>query len=233
MIEFFTDLLYSLPKLTGINQLEPNNKPRMSKEDIIELRDILVSTCKRFGKITDDKKRLIITNGVLNDPKFYGLNANKIQHYLSTWWERQTQVRQLQLSREHTHLSKEEKEQQEAYKLMYQEELRKNPKHSPAQQFYEMEKKILENSYEGLVESKNEIRGKISLKESFINLVTAQIEAGEIKEDKINSFQERIKEAQQVINNLYTRLEEIESEYEGRHAKRFKSVLPGYNEKKI
>lgn len=75
MREFFLNLLNKLDKLTGFRQMDKLMAMPDAKQEINELLDILCGTCRQFNYIPEDDQKKIITENVITDADFQGLNA--------------------------------------------------------------------------------------------------------------------------------------------------------------
>src|SRR5688572_20894089 len=83
MREFFLDLLQNLDKLTGLKQYEKLLQTTNPKEEIKTLLDILCRVTDQFPYIPDEDKKRIISDAVINDQEFIGLNAKIVSKWLN------------------------------------------------------------------------------------------------------------------------------------------------------
>ena len=83
MREYFLSLLKTLDKLTGIRQYEKLCQAPNPKEEIKLLLDILCRVTDQFPYIPDDAKKTILSDAVINDSEFIGLNAKFVAKSLN------------------------------------------------------------------------------------------------------------------------------------------------------
>lgn len=83
MREYFLSLLKTLDKLTGIRQYEKLCQTPNPKEEIKLLLDILCRVTDQFPYIPDDAKKTIISDAVIADSEFIGLNAKFVAKSLN------------------------------------------------------------------------------------------------------------------------------------------------------
>lgn len=83
MREYFTQLLNSLESLTGMRQLERISQKPNAAQELNNLLDILCRVCDLFPYIPDDAKKNIISDSVVTDQDFIGLNAKIIYKWLN------------------------------------------------------------------------------------------------------------------------------------------------------
>jgi hypothetical protein len=82
MRRFFFDLLNSLDKLTGMKQMEKLQSMDNPEKEIAELLDILCRVSDQFPIIPKNAQQSIISQAVIADPEFKGLNAHIIYKWL-------------------------------------------------------------------------------------------------------------------------------------------------------
>lgn len=83
MREYFTQLLNNLESLTGMKQLERISQKPNAAAELNNLLDILCRVCDLFPFIPDDAKKNIISDSVVTDQDFIGLNAKVIYKWLN------------------------------------------------------------------------------------------------------------------------------------------------------
>lgn len=83
MREYFTQLLNNLESLTGMKQLERISQKPNAADELNNLLDILCRVCDLFPYIPDDAKKNIISDSVVTDQDFIGLNAKVIYKWLN------------------------------------------------------------------------------------------------------------------------------------------------------
>lgn len=83
MRDFFKNLLQNLDKLTGIQQYSKLCQTANPKEEIKTLLDILCRVCDQYSFMPDEAKKQIISEAVITDPEFIGLNAKFIAKSLN------------------------------------------------------------------------------------------------------------------------------------------------------
>lgn len=83
MRDYFLNLLQNLDKLTGMKQYEKLLQMPDYKSEINHLLDILCRVCDQFPFIPDDDKGRIISDAVIADQDFIGLNAKIIFKWLN------------------------------------------------------------------------------------------------------------------------------------------------------
>ncbi len=83
MREYFEQLLNSLESLTGLKQLERISQKRDAGLELNNLLDVLCRVCSLFPYIPDDAKKNIISDSVITDQDFIGLNAKIIYKWLN------------------------------------------------------------------------------------------------------------------------------------------------------
>ena len=82
MKKYFNDLLNNLDKLTGMKQLDKLMATKEPKKEINDLLDILCRVCNMFGYIPDEDKQRVISENIISDQEFIGLNAKIIFKWL-------------------------------------------------------------------------------------------------------------------------------------------------------
>jgi len=82
MKKYFNDLLNNLDKLTGMKQLDKLMATKDPKKEINDLLEILCRVCNMFGYIPDEAKQQIISDNIISDQEFIGLNAKIIFKWL-------------------------------------------------------------------------------------------------------------------------------------------------------
>lgn len=75
MREFFTQLLNNLESLTGLKQLERLSQKPNAAEEVNKLLDVLCRVCDLFPFIPEEAKKNIVSDSVITDQEFIGLNA--------------------------------------------------------------------------------------------------------------------------------------------------------------
>ena len=85
MRKFLLKTLERLQLLTGLKQFE-NLKKAGDKESIKLWLDSLESVCNRFGNISDEIKQRIITQNLIKDQDYTGLNARTLQKWFDYYW---------------------------------------------------------------------------------------------------------------------------------------------------
>jgi hypothetical protein len=84
---FFLELLNNLHLLTGLRQLDKmlSGSPTASegKEEINQLIDVMVRVAQQFPYIPEQDQKNIISNAVITDQEFTGLNARVIYKWLA------------------------------------------------------------------------------------------------------------------------------------------------------
>lgn len=83
MREYFTQLLNNLESLTGMKQLERISQKPNAADELNKLLDILCRVCDLFPYIPNDAKKNIISDSVVTDQDFIGLNAKVIYKWLN------------------------------------------------------------------------------------------------------------------------------------------------------
>lgn len=83
MREYFTRLLNNLESLTGMKQLERISQKHNAADELNNLLDILCRVSDLFPYIPDDAKKNIISDSVVTDQDFIGLNAKIIYKWLN------------------------------------------------------------------------------------------------------------------------------------------------------
>jgi hypothetical protein len=83
MRDYFLSLLQTLDKLTGIRQYEKLCSMKDFKTEINLLLDILCRVTDQYGFIPDEHKKQIISDAVISDQEFIGLNAKFIAKSLN------------------------------------------------------------------------------------------------------------------------------------------------------
>jgi hypothetical protein len=83
MKEFFFHLLQNLDKLSGLKQYEKLLQTANPKEEIKTLLDILCRVTDQFPYIPDEDKKRIISDAVINDQEFIGLNAKIVSKWMN------------------------------------------------------------------------------------------------------------------------------------------------------
>lgn len=83
MREYFTRLLNNLEALTGMKQLERISQKPNAAEELNNLLEILCRVSDLFPYIPDDAKKNIISDSVVTDQDFIGLNAKIIYKWLN------------------------------------------------------------------------------------------------------------------------------------------------------
>lgn len=83
MREYFTRLLNNLESLTGMKQLERISQKPNAADELNNLLDILCRVSDLFPYIPDDAKKNIISDSVVTDQDFIGLNAKIIYKWLN------------------------------------------------------------------------------------------------------------------------------------------------------
>jgi hypothetical protein len=87
MKDFFFTLLNKLDKLCGLRQLEKiyasHEKKEDAKKEINDLLDILCRVSNQFSYIPAQDQQRIISDNVISDQEFIGLNAKIIFKWLS------------------------------------------------------------------------------------------------------------------------------------------------------
>lgn len=83
MREFFTQLLNNLESLTGMKQLERISQKPNAADELNNLLDILCRVTDLFPYIPNDAKKNIISDSVVTDQDFIGLNAKIIYKWLN------------------------------------------------------------------------------------------------------------------------------------------------------
>ena len=83
MRDFFLQLLNKLDKLTGLKQMDKLMSMPNHKQEINDLFDILCRVSDQFGYIPKDDQQRIISENVITDPEFIGLNAKIVFKWLS------------------------------------------------------------------------------------------------------------------------------------------------------
>jgi len=87
MREYFVQLFKDLKILTGVRQYEDiasMEDSQKAQETLDQLVNALVFVCNTFSYIPDKDKQAIIKRKMMEDVKFYGLNAQKIWQYLNS-----------------------------------------------------------------------------------------------------------------------------------------------------
>lgn len=83
MREYFTQLLNNLESLTGMKQLERISQKPNAADELNNLLDILCRVTDLFPYIPDEAKKNIITDSIVTDQDFIGLNAKIIYKWLN------------------------------------------------------------------------------------------------------------------------------------------------------
>lgn len=83
MREYFTQLLNNLESLTGMKQLERISQKPNAAAELNNLLDILCRVCDLFPFIPEEAKKNIISDSVVTDQDFIGLNAKVIYKWLN------------------------------------------------------------------------------------------------------------------------------------------------------
>lgn len=83
MKQFFVELLKDLDKLTGIKQYDRLCQLPNFRDEINKLIEILCRVCDQYSFIPDEAKKQIISEAVIADPEFIGLNAKFIAKSLN------------------------------------------------------------------------------------------------------------------------------------------------------
>lgn len=83
MREYFIQLLNNLESLTGMKQLERIGQKPNAADELNKLLDILCRVCDLFPYIPNDAKKNIISDSVVTDQDFIGLNAKVIYKWLN------------------------------------------------------------------------------------------------------------------------------------------------------
>jgi len=87
MRQFFLDKLNQLDKLTGIQQMNKLQAlgAEKCKTELNELLDILCDACAKFPLIPVKAKESILSNAIVSDENFIGLNAKFVYRALNTY----------------------------------------------------------------------------------------------------------------------------------------------------
>lgn len=83
MRSYFLTLLQNLDKFTGMKQYEKLLQTPDYKKEINTLLDILCRVTDQFPYIPDADKQRIISDSVISDPEFIGLNAKIVSRWLN------------------------------------------------------------------------------------------------------------------------------------------------------
>lgn len=83
MREYFEQLLNSLETLTGMKQLERISQKQNAGEELNKLLDVLCRVSDLFPYIPEEAKKNIISDSVITDQDFIGLNAKIIYKWLN------------------------------------------------------------------------------------------------------------------------------------------------------
>lgn len=83
MKEYFLELLQNLDKLCGLKQYEKLYQSENRNQEITTLLDILCRVTDMFAYIPDASKKKIISEAVITDLEFQGLNARIVYKWLN------------------------------------------------------------------------------------------------------------------------------------------------------
>lgn len=83
MREFFLELLQNLDKFCGLKQYEKIMQLQTHKHELNLLLDILCKVAEQFTFIPEKDKKRIISDAVITDQEFQGLNARIIYKWLN------------------------------------------------------------------------------------------------------------------------------------------------------
>jgi len=83
MRDYFQQLLNNLETLTGMKQLERISQKANADNELNTLLDVLCKVSDLFPYIPDDAKKNIISDSVITDQEFIGLNAKIIYKWLN------------------------------------------------------------------------------------------------------------------------------------------------------
>jgi hypothetical protein len=86
MREFLLETLEGLKTLTGLNQFENLLLADDSEKAISTLLDELERTCNKFGYLSEETKKNIISKNIFSDQSFKGLHPAKVYQWLSAYW---------------------------------------------------------------------------------------------------------------------------------------------------
>jgi len=83
MREYFQQLLNNLETLTGMKQLERISQKANAADELNTLLDVLCRVSDLFPYIPEDAKKNIISDSIITDQDFIGLNAKIIYKWLN------------------------------------------------------------------------------------------------------------------------------------------------------
>ncbi|MCR9254365.1 MAG: hypothetical protein NXI20_28385 [bacterium] len=225
MREFYKDTIGKLKLTKGIDQVS-----NLTRDELTELLNLLEAESKKFKHIKWTDQCKIISQAIIDDKEFYGLNVSKVNYYLSKWWNSQTEKRQRELSQQHHEQSEAEKKQAEHYKKEFERKAAQNPNH--------LEDLIAEAKSRFVTMApekksrREELRTEKALKESYI----AQVERMEATNESFQITQpikEQLEYSKKRLREIDEELQLIGPETPGRFERMgAKSILPDYNLKK-
>ena len=88
MKQFFKTQLETLKDRTGLNQFEKLKEENDWKTKANQLIQFMVDECNRapFDMVRDEVKQRVISQAIVDDQEFTGLNAKFVRRALNAWW---------------------------------------------------------------------------------------------------------------------------------------------------